>query len=68
MSKVSIQYQLQSIQHTMRCLRGVLDTIWDCWTWGESFPHKKEITNDVDKIRDMIKALEEKAHYLQRTE
>ena len=62
--KIDKHYQLTTIQHTMRCLRGCLDTVWDALIagYGEDFPGKKEWTSEMDALRDKIKEIEQRAY------
>ena len=61
--KIGKHYQLATIQHTMRCLRGCLDTVWDVLIAGysENFPGKKEWAAEMDALRDKIKEIEQRA-------
>jgi len=62
------KYQLSKVQHTMSCIRACVDSIWEAWLNGESFPHKKEFDSEIDRLREMAKAIELKAYDLQKDE
>jgi hypothetical protein len=62
--KLDKRYQLTTIQHTMRCLRGCFDTAWDALFGGysEDFPGKKDWTAEFSALREKIKELEQRAY------
>lgn len=59
--KFDKHYQVATIQHTMRCLRGAIDTVWDAFVGGVDFPEKKDWSADIDALRTKIKELEQRA-------
>lgn len=58
------KYQLIAIQHTMRCIRGCIDTLWEILYSLESFSDKKDLIKQVHLMQQTAKQLEHKTYNL----